>query len=172
MALANQTNRYQVVFHLFFSKGPSPAQLDHFQVEVHADQQARSPRAGHRNSFFDQRCYLNLSLIFLQINLESKSAKCVPSLSPPRISCQDGSCLQAIIARWGVSVSNWCFQMGHSYIEKPCNYGVYTLIIVSTTCFVATWRYILASLEMLQTLCIAWYLRLAMLAINTDYESC
>ena len=25
---------------------------------------------------------------------------------------------------------------------------------------------------MLQTLCIAWYLRLAMLAINTDYESC
>ena len=87
-----------------------------------------------------------------------------------RISCQDGSCLQAIIARWGVSVSNWCFQMGHSYVEKPCNYGVYTLIIFSATFFVATWRYILASLEMLQTLCIAWYLRLAMLAI-TDYES-
>ena len=63
------------------------------------------------------------------------------------------------------------FSNGHSYIEKPCNYGVYTLIIFSTTCFVATWRYILASLEMLQTLCIAWYLRLAMLA-NTDYESC
>ena len=101
-------------------------------MEVHADQQARSPRAGHRNRCFDQTCYLNLSLSFLKINLESKSAKCVPSLSPPRISCQDGSCLQAIIARWGVSVSNWCFQMGHSYVEKPCNYGVYTLIIFST----------------------------------------
>ena len=65
--------------------------------------------------------------------------------------------MQAIIAHWGVSVSNWCFQMGHSYVEKPCNYGVYTLIIFSTTFFVATWRYILASLEMLQTLCIAYY---------------
>ena len=82
-------------------------------MEVHADQQARSPRAGHRNSFFDQRCQLNLTLIFLQINLESKSAKCVPSLSPEflarmGVACRlssrvGGSQFQTGVFKWGIA---------------------------------------------------------------------
>ena len=70
-----------------------------------------APELAIDDDFFDQRCYL--TLIFLQINLESKSAKCVPSLSPEflarmgvacRLSSRIGeSQFQTGVFKWGIA---------------------------------------------------------------------
>ena len=72
-----------------------------------------APELAIDDDFFDQRCYLNLTLIFLKINLESKSAKCVPSLSPEflarmEVACRlssrvGGSQFQTDVFKWGIA---------------------------------------------------------------------